>query len=343
MSALSTAQLRRTLVAVGVVVALIAPAIVPGLNSTYRQGLVADAAILGLLVLSLVVLTGFVGQISFCQYSFAAFGAFTVGSLAGGHHWSVWLALPVGVVFAAAVGVLVGIPALRLSGLFLAILTVAVALATDRWLLSAGVWDSFSGGTSGWTVSRPTLFGISLAGEYRFYLVCITLFFLGCLLVWNLRIGKTGRVLRAVRESEVAAATCGLNLTAWKLTAFGLSAGLAGLGGGLAAVRIGSTSAGAFDFLHSVQLAASAAVWGVGSVAAAAFAGLFTQFGPDLLSSLTFHHLANQWFPVVLGAILIVQLVTTPSGIIPETEARVLHRLGHKSAESSAAATAGVG
>ena len=327
MRALSPARLRRTLVAIGVVIALVAPGIVPGLTSNYRQGLVADAAILGILVLSLVVLTGLVGQISFCQYSFAAFGAFTVGSLAGGHHWSVWLALPVGVVFAAAVGVLVGIPALRLSGLFLAILTVAVALATDRWLLSAGVWDSFSGGTTGWTVSRPTIFGVSLAGEYRFYLVCITVFLLGCLLVWNLRVGKTGRVLRAVRESEVAAATCGLNLTAWKLTAFGISAGLAGLAGGLEALRIGSTSAGAFDFLHSVQLAATAAVWGVGSVAAAAFAGLFSQFGPDLLSALTLHHLANQWFPVALGTILIIQLVTTPAGIVPQVESDVRRRM----------------
>ena len=118
----------------------------------------------------LVVLTGLVGQISFCQYSFAALGAFTVGSLVGGHHWSFWMALVVGTAFAAAGGVLVGIPALRLSGLFLAILTVAVALFFDRFLLAPGTWDALSGGVEPWRPARPSVAGIGLDGSYAFYL-----------------------------------------------------------------------------------------------------------------------------------------------------------------------------
>src|SRR5207302_6951563 len=114
---------------------------IPGGMSGFLQARAADALIAGILVLSLVLLNGFVGQTSFCQYSFAAIGAFTVGSLVGGHHWSFWLAFPLGIVFSAIVGVLVGIPALRLSGLFLAILTVAVALLFDRFLLAPGTWD----------------------------------------------------------------------------------------------------------------------------------------------------------------------------------------------------------
>ncbi len=89
---------------------------VPLAFSSYYQSLAAYALIVGLIVLSLVVLTGLVGQISFCQYSFAAIGAFTVGSLVGGHGWSFWPALLLGVAFSIVVGVLVGIPALRLSG-----------------------------------------------------------------------------------------------------------------------------------------------------------------------------------------------------------------------------------
>src|SRR5207237_5359487 len=103
---MSEAALRRTATFVALVVAILLPL---AISDFYRTEL-AGAAILGIVVLSLVLLTGFVGQISFCQYSFAAIGAFTVGSLVSGHHWSYWLALLVGAAFSAFVGVLVAIP-----------------------------------------------------------------------------------------------------------------------------------------------------------------------------------------------------------------------------------------
>src|SRR5437016_6020721 len=185
--------------------------LVPLLFSGYYQSLAAYSLILGLIVLSLVVLTGLVGQISFCQYSFAAIGAFTVGSLVDGHGWSFWPALVLSVVFSIGVGLLVGIPALRLSGLFLAILTVAVALFFDNFLLAPGTWDSFSGGISSWSVERPGFLGISLDGSYPFYLFTLGVFLLAVLAVWNLSRSKTGRALRAIRNSELAAATSGVN------------------------------------------------------------------------------------------------------------------------------------
>ena len=239
-------------------------------RSSFFQGLAADAFIAGIVVLSLVVLTGLVGQISFCQYSFAAVGAFTVGSLVAGHHWSFWLAMPLGVIGAAIVGALVGIPALRLSGLFLTILTVAVALFFDRFLLAPGTWDSFSGGISPWKVGRPSLFGLHLDGAYTFFVFVLVVFLLLCAAVWNLRVGKTGRVLRGIRDSEIAASTMGLDLTAWKLAAFGVSAAIAGLAGGLLATSVGSVSPPSFDLLHSLQIAAIVTVMGPGSVASAA-------------------------------------------------------------------------
>jgi len=141
------------------------------LLSSYYQSLAAYSLIIGLIVLSLVVLTGLVGQVSFCQYSFAAIGAFTVGSLVGGHGWSFWPALLLGVIFSIVVGVLVGIPALRLSGLFLAILTIAVALFFDKFVAGAGnVGLSLRAASRRWTVGRPSVLGISLAGAYAFYL-----------------------------------------------------------------------------------------------------------------------------------------------------------------------------
>ncbi len=297
--------------------------VVPLLLSSYYQSLAAYSLIIGLIVLSLVVLTGLVGQVSFCQYSFAAIGAFTVGSLAGGHGWSFWPALVLGVVCSIVVGVLVGIPALRLSGLFLAILTIAVALFFDKFLLAPGTWDSFSGGISSWTVGRPSFLGISLAGAEAFYLFTLGVFLLAVLAVWNLSRSKTGRVLRAIRNSEIAAATSGVNLTAWKLAAFGVSAGLAGLAGGLLATGIGSVSAGAYTFQQSLAVVAIAIVVGVRSVGAAAVGGIFLIFGPELL---THTPLSTLWFPLIVGSVLIVQVILTPQGVVPDWQERFRRR-----------------
>jgi branched-chain amino acid transport system permease protein len=296
---------------------------IPSLLSSYYQSLAAYSLIVGLIVLSLVVLTGLVGQVSFCQYSFAAIGAFTVGALVGGHGWSFWPALLLGMVCSIGVGVLVGIPALRLSGLFLAILTIAVASFFDKFLLAPGTWDSFSGGISSWTLGRPSFLGISLAGAYAFYLFTLGVFLLAVLAVWNLSRSKTGRVLRAIRNSEIAAATSGVNLTAWKLAAFGVSAGLAGLAGGLLAAGIGSVSAGAFSVQQSLAVVAIAIVVGVRSVGAAAVGGIFLVFGPELL---THTPLSTLWFPLIVGSILIVQVIITPQGVVPDWQERFRRR-----------------
>src|SRR5438270_323104 len=221
------------------------------------------------------------------------------------------------------VGGLVGIPALRLSGLFLAILTIAVALFFDHFLLASGTWDSFSGGISSWTVARPSFLGISLAGAYAFYLFTLVVFLLSALAVWNLSRSKTGRVLRAIRNSETASSTAGVNLTAWKLAAFGVSAGLAGLAGGLLAAGVGSVSAGAFTVQQSLTVVAIAIVVGVRSVGASAVGGVFLIFGPELL---THTPLSTLSFPLIVGALLIVQVIVTPQGVVPDWQERFRKR-----------------
>jgi len=313
--ATGNAPVRRGVVAASIALGVIIPL---GLSGYYRY-LSAEALILGLIVLSLVVLTGLVGQISFCQYSFAAIGACSVGSLVDGHGWDFWPALAVGVAASVVVGMLVAIPALRLSGLFLGILTIAVALFFDNFLLAPGTWSSFSGGISSWTVGRPSFFGASLAGSYAFYLFSLGVFCAAALAVWNLSRSKTGRVLRAIRNSEIAAATSGVNLTAWKLAAFGVSAGLAGLAGGLLAPLIGSVSVGAFSFQQSLTVVAIAIVVGVRSVGAGAVGGLFLVFGPELL---THTPLSSLWFPLIVGVVLIVQVIVTPQGVVPDWQER---------------------
>jgi branched-chain amino acid transport system permease protein len=314
---------------IGVLAAVVAAVLIPLGISDFLRALAANAAIAGLLVLSLVILTGYTGQISFSQYSFAAVGAFTVGALMA-HGWSFWAAAPLGIVFAALVGVLVAIPALRLSGLFLAILTVAVALFFDRFLLAPGTWDAFSGGVSPWRPGRPHLFGVGLNGSYAFYLFTLVVLLAITLLVWNLRIGKTGRVLRAIRDSEVAAQTIGYDLTLWKLGAFGISAAICGAAGALQAVAIGSVSAPSYDFTHSIQIAAVATVFGVGSISSAAVGGVFFVFFPELLRHTP---LQARTFPLILGAALILQLVFAPEGAVTRWQQdvrRFMRRRGMK-------------
>ena len=219
---------RRTIVAAAIGLGIL----VPLLFSGYYQSLAAYSLILGLIVLSLVVLTGLVGQISFCQYSFAAIGAFTVGSLVGGHGWSFWPALRARRRLldrgrgarrnpgAAAVGALPrdpdrgGRPVLRplparagnvglLLGRRLVLDRGTPELPRDLARRRRTPSTSSRSACSSSPCSRS---GTS-AGR------------------------RPGRVLRAIRNSEIAASTSGVNLTAWKLTAFGVSAGLAGLAG----------------------------------------------------------------------------------------------------------------
>jgi branched-chain amino acid transport system permease protein len=114
-----------------------------------------------------------------------------------------------------------------------------------------------------------------------------------------------------------------VNLTAWKLAAFGVSAGLAGLAGGLLAAGIGSVSAGAYSFQQSLAVFAIAIVVGVRSVGAAAVGGIFLIFGPELL---THTPLSTLWFPLIVGSTLIVQAILTPQGLVPDWQERFRKR-----------------
>lgn len=320
---MSPRRLRVVLVSIGVILA----AVVPGFFDFSVRGQATNAVVAALLALSLVLLTGMVGQVSFCQYSFAVLGAMTVGSLVTGHDVNFWLAAVLGTLFAGAAGVLVGIPALRLRGLLLAVLTVAVALFADVFVLAPGTWDGLTNGSSGWTgIPLPSVLGRQL-DSYTFYLLALGVFLGAALLVWNLRMGKTGRVLRAVRDSEVAASTLGINVSAWKLAAFGLSAALAGMAGALRAVAdagVSGSSQSAYSFQFSVALVASITVFGASSIFSAAVVGFFTIFANEFLDHTALGH---QYFPLILGAILIVQLIFNPDGVVVKTERDVLHLL----------------
>jgi branched-chain amino acid transport system permease protein len=203
------------------------------------------AVIFAIIFLSITVITGMAGEISLCQATFAGIGALATAQLAEELGLSVLVGMLLAGVIAAAVGALVALPALRLGGIFLSLATFAFALFFDSVMVKF-TWVSGGNGITPLRTPRPLIGPIDFANEKSFLVLCIVILALAGLLVVWVRGGTTGRFLDALRGSEVAASSIGVNPTRWRITAFALSAGLAGVGGGLLAMREQSASYGTF-------------------------------------------------------------------------------------------------
>ena len=280
---------------------------------------VATAALVFAVVLiSLVVLTGYVGQVSLCQASFMGLGAYLVGAFMGHYHLSYWVAAPLAVVGVFLFGVAVGLPALRLRGLTLAIVTLSLALLCDTFLFAdVGYLNNNS---NGWRITPPHIFNVALDTNnspalYRVVLVGTALVVLA---VVRLRRGRTGKSWFAMRDAEIAASTSGVPVVSMKLLGFGIAAAIAGFGGALYALATGSVSPDPFNFLHSIQLLAIITIAGVRSIPGAILGALFYIVLPQLL--LQFPALVPLT-SLILGAGLIVQIVFAPAGLGGSLEA----------------------
>jgi ABC-type branched-subunit amino acid transport system permease subunit len=295
----------------------------------------ALAVIWGFGILSLVLLTGYVGQVSLCQATFAGVGAYAAGMMVSSFHVDYLAAIAVGVFAAFILGLIVGLPALRLHGITLAIVTLGIALVFDRYVFQDNVFAWFTGGSGGWRVDGATMFGLRMDSSKHLlaaYFVLLALFCLVGLLMVNLHESGSGRRFRAIRDSELAAATMGVNLTRYKLLAFGLSAAIAGLGGSFYPLVVGSVSPQPFWVFTSLQLAAIAVLMGVRYVPAAALGGVFMAFVPDVLTR--FGHgtafgrysydISYDWFQIAVGVLLVIQLILLPDGVWGDLRSRVL-------------------
>jgi branched-chain amino acid transport system permease protein len=232
---------------------------------------------IGIVALSLVPLVGFAGQISLCQLSFAGIGAVVMAHLgASGDP----LALLWAVLIAAAVGAVVALPALRLSGIYLALGTASFAVVLDRWVWNLPKFEVFgwfqvnlfAQGSVG--VQPLKAFGTTFDQPDAQIILTSIVFALVALLVIFIRRGRLGRRLLAMKDSEAACATLGLNLLGTKLLVFSLSAGIAGLGGALYAMQLTSIQPGNFDLVSSLQVFALSVVGGIGAVGGALFGAL---------------------------------------------------------------------
>jgi len=230
---------------------------------------------------SLMVLTGYTGLVSLGHAAFIGIGAYVYVYAAEdlGLPWIAAVALAVAVT--AAAGVLVGLPALRMTGVYLSIATLAFALIIQEVFTR---WETVTGGLKGKAVAKAVAFGVPLGTDARFYYLCLLLLIAVLWLTANLLRSPTGRAWVAIRDSEIAAQSMGVNLAAYKTMAFAYSAGLMGVAGSLFAHKIGFLAPDIFSVLFSIQFLLMVVVGGLGSLHGAIFGAVFVALLPVAIS-----------------------------------------------------------
>jgi branched-subunit amino acid ABC-type transport system permease component len=301
------------------------------LHGQFRAGFITGLS-LSLVALSVVLLTGYVGQISLAQLTFAGIAGFLVSRLT--ESWGVpFPAAPLlAALAAAAAGVLIGLPALRIRGVNLAVVTIGMAVAVDQIYFSN---PSLDGGLAGAPVADPRLFGLDLgvgAGRafprLAFGLTVLVAVVLCTVIVARVRMSRLGQQMIAVRANERAAASLGISVARTKLIAFAMSAFLAGLGGALVAYQQGSVSEASYAVLSSLTILVITYLAGVGCISGAMFAGVIVS-GGLLYTYLASKFSLGSYFDLVTGIFLVQGAIVNPSGamnpIMERTERFVAH------------------
>jgi branched-chain amino acid transport system permease protein len=285
-------------VVAGVIVAL------PFLISDYHVSLVAQVGIFFIAVLGLNILTGYTGQISIGHGAFMAIGGYTTAVLSRDHHTNLIVTMLVAFAICFVVGLIVGIPALRLSGVYLALVTFALAVSIPQFPLQ---YSKFLGGSGG-VQSSETVSNLWI------YVVAWTASAILFVLAWLLLRGRVGRAFRAVRDSEIAAVASGVELPVYKTLAFGISAAYAGVAGSLFVLATnGFAQPSEFDVFLSLELLIGAAIAGLGSLWGILAGAAFVALLPQISTSVPVIG-AEHGRDVVFGAAVILVMLLLPDG-----------------------------
>jgi len=271
----------------------------------------ATATSLAIAMLGLNMLTGYNGQISLGHGVFMGLGAYTGAILVRDQGMSYPLVIVVAFVVCFIFGGLVGLPALRLPGTSLALITLALALAFPQVLKK---YDSISGGVQGISTPPDRQFNSpweSLTNDQFRYLFCVGIAILLFWLAWNIVRGRWGLAMMSVRDNPVSAASMGVSLASTKVVTFAISAGYAGVGGALSGILVGYISPESITLAISIALLTGIVVGGLGTIAGAVIGGVFVQFLPYYSNEI------SQAAPgVVYGVIIILIMILAPGGII---------------------------
>ncbi|HEX6018231.1 MAG TPA: branched-chain amino acid ABC transporter permease [Burkholderiaceae bacterium] len=308
--------MNRRWVWIGWALLLVALVVVPFLVKNYRVFQLNLVLIYAIAILGLNILTGFNGQFSLGHGAFYAVGAYGAAILMDRFGLPYWATLPLSGAVCFVFGFLVGFPALRLTGHYLAVATLALALAVPQ-LLKYKLFEHYTGGVQGIVLVKPDPpFTFRFLGQpfnadrWLFYFtlaVTVVMF----VLAWNLLRGRVGRALIAIRDHPIAAATMGINLPLFKSITFGVSAAFTGVAGALGAVAIAFVSPDSFTLTLSIFLLVGVVVGGLASIPGAFVGAAFIQYVPNISDELS--KSAPQ---AIYGVLLILLMYLMPTGVM---------------------------
>jgi len=295
---------------------LLVLAAVPWLFDEYWLAQLTFVLIYSIAGLGLMLLAGFTGLFSLGHAAFLGVGAYTQAALTNaGLPFPLALACAAGL--SAGVGWLVGLPALRVKGIYLGIATLSLGFIVEEVFAR---WESVTGGNAGTHIQKPDLFGWVLESGTQFYFLCLLITVVATLAILNLLRSPTGRALVAIRDSEISAQSMGIHLAYYKTLSFSLSAALAGIAGALYAHKLQFISPDQFNILQSIDLLLMIVIGGVGSVHGAFLGAIFLISMPQVIA-LSKDHLpaavgqAPGLQGLVYGVVLIAFVLFEPQGL----------------------------
>jgi sulfate-transporting ATPase len=280
------------------------------------------------ILLSIVVVTGYAGQLSLAQFAVAGIGALVAARLVQSQGWAFPLALVAGVLGGAIVGLVLALPALRTRGIELAVVTLGLGVAVQALVFNSA---TLTGSVTGTPVGSPSMFGLGLdAGAHpvRYALFTLCGFGFAALVVANVRRGRAGRQMLAVRTNERGAAALGISVAQTKLYAFTIGGALAGLGGIMLAFQTSTVVYDGFDPITSITAVAQAVIGGVGYIAGPLVGATLApgSIGEAITSGGTG---GGKYLPLIAGCALLALLMIDPNGLVPfvrKLAARIVRR-----------------
>jgi branched-chain amino acid transport system permease protein len=279
---------------------------VPQVADNYVIYVITRIFVYVLVALGLNLLTGYTGQVSLGHAAFFAIGAYTAAVLAERWQWPSALCLLAAALVTAAVGYLLGLPCLRLSGLYLAMATLAFTLIVQEMLLQLAV---ITHGSEGMKVRPAALLGLTFDTDARKYYLLLVVTAAMMVFARNLVAGRTGRAFLAIRDNERAAAAMGVNLAQYKTIAFAVSALYTGLAGALSAFIVGFLDPQEFSVFLSIQFITIIILGGLASLLGSVLGACFLIVLPELLAGL------DVWQALVYGLIMVVTIIFMPFGL----------------------------
>lgn len=294
----------------------------PFLFDGYIVSLLILIGIYGIGALGLNVLVGFTGQISLGHAAFFGVGAFASAWLNNTTGLPVLITIPLAGLMTTAVGMIFGIPAARIKGLYLAIATLAAQFILQDFFMRA---EWFTGGPYGTPAEMPSIFGFVLDTDQRYFYLVLFWVVVSYLLASNLMRSRDGRALVAVRDHYLSAEVMGINLTKYRILSFGISSFFAGVGGALMGHYLGFVSAEGFSILLSIQFLAMIIIGGLGSIAGSLLGTAFIVLLPQLMEAIVAMFATSMPFladgqayikEMAIGAAIILFLIFEPDGLI---------------------------